>query len=598
LFSGIRGRLISYYLAVIAVVVLGMGAFFVWFLDYFYMENLRAHLFSQARLSSALVLELLARDASREKLDGLCKELGHELGLRLTLVAPDGVVLGDSVELPERMENHLERPEIQEALRSGRGTAARFSTTVGEEMFYAAVTLPPVNGKDPSSSAGPVGFIRLALPLSAIHAAVRKLRLFILAALLASTLAALAVGAALSMRITVPLHKIAAAARAIAGGNFEPPLDTSGRDEIAGLARTIGEMGLALRIKVQQILLEKNKLDAVIFSMSSGIVLVDSQMRIELLNPAAEKMFQVSRETATGAPAQAALRYQSLNDNLHQVYADGTPRSFELNIYYPRPMTLQVSLVPVAGARGETVGVLSLFHDITSLRSLEQMRSEFAANVSHELRTPLAALKGYAETILDRNLDQEHLEDFLRTIDREADRLVRLVDALLDLSRIEEEKGAIQKEELDLAFLTRSALEGLEGLRRQKGIKLETTFPCGPVLVNGNADWLRQAIFNIAENSVKYGHPGGTVKVELIRDAAKAVMKITDDGPGIPAADLPHIFERFYRVDKARSRKTGGTGLGLAIVKHILEAHGASYVIESEAGRGATFRFTLPLSHH
>lgn len=593
MFTGIRWRLISYYLAVIAVVVLVMGIFFISFLNFFYRENLRMNLFAQARLAAALVGELEARDGPAADLDLWCINIGESLGLRVTLIAADGTVLGDSAENPVMMENHLNRLEIQEAMQKGKGAAFRYSATLQEDMFYAALLIPAEGWTQ--AEPGPLnGFIRLALPLSEIHAAVSKVQSFTLIALIVSTLAALLLGMFLSIKITGPLKAISAAARSIAGGEFEPVLNVEGRDEMAGLAQTIREMGRSLHKKVQQILLEKNKLDAAISAADSGILMVDRKFKIELLNPAAEKIFSLPREEAVGAPVQAALRYHALFENLQGVYYDGKPRNFELSLYYPRSINLQVSLVPVIGAGGDVMGVLALFHDITLRRSVEQMRSDFMANVSHELRTPLTAIKGYTETILHQDLTGEELTDFLQIIDREAGRLARLVDSLLDLSAIEGHKEIVRKEALDLGELCKKALLDLEEARCQKKIIIKTSLPPEPVYVYGNAEWLRQALVNVIDNSIKYGYPEGMINFSILEVKEIITVEISDNGPGIPEADLPYVFERFYRVDKSRTRISGGTGLGLAIVKHILEAHGASYAIESEPGRGTTFRFSLP----
>lgn len=593
MFSGIRWRLVSYYLLVLAVVVLVMGAFFLWFLNYFYLDMLRAHLTSQAGFAVTLVKEAIRRGDSEIELNALCRELGDELGIRLTLIEPDGRVIGDSAEDPAQMDNHRDRPEIEAALEKGQGSASRFSATLGEDMLYVAVSFAAV--PDPDQEARiQASFLRLAMPLSQINSAVFKLRLFILGALIVSTGAALFVGIALSEKITRPLKIMARAAHAIAGGNFEPDLIVAGRDEMADLACTIREMGRSLQVKVEQILLEKNKLDAAISSMDSGVILVDRHLNIELLNPAAERIFQIYRREIIGTPVQTALRNYVLYDKLQSVCRDGSPGVFELKLYYPDLIILQTSLVPVIGVNDEVVGVLALFHDITRIRSLEKMRSDFVANVSHELRTPLTAVRGYAETILHEEMDRDQLREFLQIIEREAQRLARLVDSLLDLSRIEDKKSLIAKKPVDLVNLVQEALQALKDARLQKEVSLETHFSTETVLVSGNYDWLRQAVVNILDNSIKYGFQGGSIRVRLTLDEGNATLEIEDDGPGIPAEDLPYIFERFYRVDKARSRQGGGTGLGLAIVKHILEAHDASYGIRSDSGRGAVFYFTLP----
>lgn len=592
MFTGIRWRLISCYTAVISVAVLTAGLSFIYFLNNFYRESTQKHLFTQARLISRLLSEVYAREESYASLDQLCKDLGRQLGLNITLVAPDGTVLGDSKEYPALMKNQLSLPEIQEALRAGKGAVTRKNDDLNEDMFYAAVLI----GDDRSaggiqSSLG--GFIRLAAPLSEISAAVSKIQLFTFIALAVSVLAALLVGMTLSVRITGPLKDISAAARSIAAGNFNPALKVAGNDEMTALARTIREMGGALQIKVQEIILEKNKLDAVISAADSGIVMVDCTFKIELMNPAAEKIFVVSKKEIAGSSVQAALRYYSLFENIQKVCRDGKASNFEMTLYHPRSITLQASLVPVIGPEGGVKGVLALFHDITAMRSMEQMRSDFVANVSHELRTPLTAIKGYAETILDQDLTREEQADFLNIIDREAGRLARLVDALLDLSTIEGLKSTVKKEAVNLVELCKRSAHDLEEARLNKKMTINTSFPPDSVYVYGNPDWLRQVLVNVLDNSVKYGYRGGTINLAVSQTEEMVTVSVSDSGPGIPKADLPYVFERFYRVEKSRTRTSGGTGLGLAIVKHILEAHGSVYSMDSIPGQGTIFQFTL-----
>ena len=593
MFPGIRHRLIAYYLVVIAVIVLLMGAFFIWFLSNYYMEMLRGNLYNQARLSAALVEEMLARDAAQAELDQLSKNLGDELGLRLTLVAPDGSVLADSAEDPALMENHGSRPEIIEAMEMRKGVATRYSVTLDEEMYYLAVPLN--SGSDMFSEGEPAAVMRLALPLAGIKQAQINLILFILGALLVSALVAITAAIFLSQRITVPIERISAAARAIAGGNFNPEIKVKGQDELAQLAVNIREMGSSLAGKMNQVVWEKNKLETVVSSMSSGIILTDKDQTIELINPAAEILFDLKSEKAVGSSFQNAIRYYTLNENLKAVCRDGEAKDFEINLYYPRAAVLDVYILPVFGEEGIIIGALLVFHETTELRSLERMRSEFVANVSHELRTPLTTVRGYTETILHENLTREELADFLQIIDRETGRLSTLLDDLLDLAQIENEKGLVKKESVDLKTLIDEAVLIVNDLRVQQEVTITKSFPLEEITVAGNPDWLRQALINVLENSIRHGRRGGKVDVRLVRNNGTAEVTVTDDGPGIPDVDLPFVFERFYRVDKSRSRKSGSTGLGLSIVKHIMEAHGAHYSLQSIENKVTTFTFTLPL---
>lgn len=593
MFSGIRRRLITYYLVVIAVIVLLMGAFFIWFLNNYYMETLRENLYNQARLSAALVEEMLARDASSAEMDQLSKNLGDELDLRLTLVASDGTVLADSAEDPALMENHGSRPEIIEAMEMRKGVATRYSVTLDEEMFYLAVPLnssPDVNQENESTAV-----MRLALPLAGIKQARSNLILFTIGALLVSSLAAMAAAIFLSQRITGPIEKISSAARAIAGGNFIPEIKVKGQDELAQLAVNIREMGSSLSGKMNQVVWEKNKLETVVSSMSSGIILTDKNQYIELINPAAEKLFDLESGKVVGSSFQNAIRYYTLNENLKAVCREGEEKAFEINLYYPRAAVLDVYILPVFGAEGLIIGALLIFHETTELRSLEKMRSDFVANVSHELRTPLTTVRGYTETILHEHLTREELTDFLQIIDRETGRLSTLLDDLLDLAQIENEKGFVKKEPVNLKATIDEAVQRVDDLRVQQEVAITTNLSAEEITVAGNPEWLRQALINVLENSIRHGRKGGKVEVGLAEKSGIAEVTVEDDGPGIPDADLPFVFERFYRVDKSRSRKSGSTGLGLSIVKHIMEAHGADYSLQSIEDKGTTFTFTLPL---
>ncbi len=593
MFTGIRRRLIIYYLVVIAVIVLLMGAFFIWFLSNYYMQTLRENLYNQAQLSAALVEEMLARDAAPAELDQLCKNLGDELGLRLTLVAPDGIVLADSAEDPALMENHSSRPEIIEAVEKEKGVATRYSITLDEEMYYLAV---PISSGPETNSEGETGaVIRLALPLAGIKEAQSNLVLFIIGALLISSLVALIAAVFLSQRMTGPIEKISNAARSIAGGNFTPSIEVKGRDELAQLASSIREMGSSLARKMNQVVWEKNKLETVVSSMSSGIILTDKDQNIELINPAAEKLFDLESEKTVGSSFQKAIRYYLLNENLKAVCREGEAKTFEISLYYPRAAALDVYILPVFGAEGDVIGALLIFHETTELRSLEKMRSDFVANVSHELRTPVTTVRGYTETILHENLTREELADFLKIIDKETGRLSALLDDLLDLAQIENEKGLVKEESVDLKAAIDEAVLNVDDLRVQQEVTIAAKLPAEEMNVAGNAEWLRQALINVLENSIRHGRKGGKVEVSLVEKSGAAEVTVADDGPGIPDADLPYVFERFYRVDKSRSRKLGSTGLGLSIVKHIMEAHEAAYSLQSIEDKGTTFSFSLPL---
>ncbi|MDW7738570.1 MAG: ATP-binding protein [Bacillota bacterium] len=593
MFSSIRWRLIFYYILVISLIVLIMGLSFIWFLNNFYMKNLHENLYTQLKLVEALVAEMSDRGASSQDIDNLCKQLGHELGLRITLVNRDGTVLADSAEIPAFMDNHAQRPEIIEAYAVGEGSSIRYSTTIGEEMYYLAVPVE-IPSLMEFTEDGTLT-IRISLPLVMINDTTSRLKYIILAALLGSSIIALVASVILSHRLTGQIREISKAARAISAGNFAPALEIGGNDELTALGRSIKEMGGALNKKIDQVTWEKNKLDTVVSSINSGIIMVDQEQKIELINPAAEKLFDVNKDAVTGKPIQQTVRYYALTEKLKTVYGEGKSQYFELNLYYPRTVLVEAYLLPLTTDGKGVSGGLFIFHEVTEKRTMEKMRSDFVANVSHELRTPLTTIRGYTETIMTEKLSNEELIDFLRIIDKETNRLTNLIDSLLDLAQIENEKELFMKEKIDLEALLLEAKKRIQDLQSQREVSIDLDISESHLVVSGNFEWLCQAVINILENSIRHGKERGRITIKIFRESDQAVVEISDDGPGIPKEDLPYIFERFYRVDKARSRKSGGTGLGLSIVKHIMEAHKAYYSLNSTEGLGTFFRFSLPI---
>lgn len=595
LITAITRRLVGYYILVIAVVVFLMAAFFVLFLNNFYRANLEENLTGQVQLAAPLFKEMLMRGAPPGELDSLCKDLGGRLGARITLVDPQGLVLGDTDEDPGEMDNHGDRPEVVEALQSGFGRATRYSHTLGQDMLYVAIPLD--SEPFPASGAGAGRHVvRLALPLAGINRVVRDVLVVTGLFLLFSSLAALGVATILARRITGPIEAISVAAGEIARGEYYPPLIVRGGDELALLAGHIREMGQALGARMDQVLAHQKRLETVVFSMKTGVILVNDHLTIEMINPAAAKIFGLVLEEAREQPLFHCLRNHLLRENLQALLNDGKGRLVEWTCYYPRRAVLETELLPVPGSAGNTTAVLILINEVTALRSLEKMRSDFVANVSHELRTPLTSIRGYTDTILHEELSREQLADFLGVIERETVRLTSLVNDLLDLARIENEKEMIEKEPVSLEEILAEALCLVNELRSSRGVTISMEVASSGLVVPANRAWLRQALVNILENSIRHGYEGGQVTLYLGSAVEGARITVTDNGPGIPQADLPYIFERFYRVDKARSRRSGGTGLGLAIVKHILEAHGASFAIESPAagGSGVYFWMILP----
>jgi two-component system phosphate regulon sensor histidine kinase PhoR len=329
--------------------------------------------------------------------------------------------------------------------------------------------------------------------------------------------------------------------------------------------------------------------------MVSGVVVFELSGRINLVNPSAERILGISKNEAAGRKYVEALKNYPLIQIIDRVLKSGQPQSGEITLIFPAERILEAHAAPVLGERLEPQGVVLVLHDISEIRHLEMVRAEFVANVSHELKTPVTAVKGFAETLLEGALyDPRACEEFVSIIAEEAERLNRLINDLLSLSRIESREIRLQLEPLELGHEIRQIADTIMPRFQKKELALNVLAPGKPVVAQADRDRLEQVLLNLLENSLMYTPSGGRVDVAVWEEVGMVVVSVSDTGIGIPPDDLPRIFERFYRVDRARSRKLGGTGLGLAIVKHIVDAHGGRVWVESELGQGSTFYFTLP----
>lgn len=569
---------------IITVSLLTIGGYLIWRIDNFYMDNLERQIVNEALITGELISTIKGREHEEQLIDEMCKYIGAATGHRITYVAPDGRVVGDTLEDVRLMENHLHRPEIQAALQQGKGTSQRYSSTVDMEMYYVALVL--------ENDIETRGVVRIAVPLSFIQGSISQLRTILISGLLIALIISSVLSLRFSGRITRPLEEVGRVARGIASGDFERRVNYQQNDELGALARTINEMGETLKDKVNQVVYEKNRLETVMSAMTSGVILCNDGGEIDFINDAAAATFGVSPGKAAGMPLNVAFRNYLLYSQYQEALSDGELKTFDLNLFFPETKVLQVYMIPIRDhAAAKTVGVLAVLHDITGLRSLERMRSEFAANVSHELRTPLTTIKGYAETLLDEtNWDQrETVLHFLKIIDKEAERLSRILDDLLNLSQIESNKGVMKRQKVAVQQTLEEAVALLNKQAESKRLAVELEAGPRQCSIQGDPDWLLQLFIDLLDNAIKYTPEGGRVLITVEKRENECVVAFSDTGIGIAAEDLPYIFERFYRADKARSRRLGGTGLGLAVVKHIVEAHNARIEVKSTLGQGSTF---------
>ncbi len=576
----------------VGVSLLVAGAYLDRALEEFAVEALEARLATAARLAHDDVAALLRNDAGPGALRERALRDARATGARVTIIAPDGIVRADSdVEVADlaRVENHVDRPEVRAALTGSQGRDLRTSATVSRPLLYVAV---------PVEDAGRVtGVLRLALPLEIVTVSHRRLDRVMRIGGLVALAAAFGIGLFVARRVTRPVVEMQASARRMSEGELGLRAPAGSLDEIGALGRALNVMMARLQQQIEDLRQERAKATAIVDGMVEGVIAVDAHEAVVLMNGRARAMLGAPPGALEGKPFQEVVRNAELHEIFRKAQAAGTAGGLRrvLGLTRPAARTLEVNALPLR-LGGEPAGVLMVLHDVTELRRLEQVRTEFVANVSHELRTPLTAIQGYLETLLGGGLEEpEQARKFLDIAFRHTERLGRLLGDLTDLSNIELGKVTLQTEAVGLDDVLDSVLAIIRRRADSGGVALRTDLPADLPAVRADHDRLAQILINLVDNAVKYTPRDGTVSIGARPlEGARVEVVVADTGVGIPRADLPRITERFYRVDKARSRELGGTGLGLAIVKHLVLAHGGELRIESAEGRGTTVRFTLP----
>ncbi|WP_163878513.1 two-component system histidine kinase PnpS [Paenibacillus favisporus] len=525
---------------------------------------------------------------------GEAGKLGKLTEARVTFIKRDGTVVGDSESNPLEMDNHSKREEIVTASKEGVGHAIRYSDTLRQNMLYVAV---PV-----TSGANFDGFIRLSVSLKSVDEGVRNGWMVMAIGLVILFAVAALISYRIASGMTSPLEKITRVARRISQQDYDARVDLRRKDEIGLLGKAINGMADSLQTQLKTIQDNEDLLQSVLDNMTGGILLVDAEGKIALVNPAAENMLSVSAQHIIGRSYDELKQYYELTKLIKEGISERIEIHEERKVYIPQETILRMDGVPMFREQSgkEFSGMLFLLQDVTAIRRLENMRSEFVANVSHELKTPVAAVKGFAETLLNGGVhDEKTAKSFLQIIFDESERLNRLISDILDLSKIESKQSPMDYAPVDVSTFFGTMMETLGTVARKKRITLQTDIP-DELFIEADEDKLRQIFINLLSNAISYTQDGGRVELS-VRDQQDAdgneqvVFAVSDTGIGIPKKDLPRIFERFYRVDKARSRSSGGTGLGLSIVKHLVELHHGAISVESELGIGTTFTVKLPM---
>ncbi|HAK96148.1 MAG TPA: PAS domain-containing sensor histidine kinase [Planctomycetes bacterium] len=521
-------------------------------------------------------------------LDAFCKERGKDSGTRLTVILADGRVVADSDEDPAAMENHKDRREIAEALAGRPGRAVRRSTTMHRDMMYVA--LPLVRG-------GAVdGVLRVSMPLALVTDALRPFLAHLCwGAVLIAAIAAL-VALWIAHRIAAPLEALRAGAERFAQGDLSSRLPHSGIAEIERVGAALNAMAAELDERLRTVVAQRNELDAIVASMAEGVIAVDNAERVISMNAAAACMLGVDGAAAARKTIQEAVRNPALQDAVARALAADEPVEAAIVVHGEGERFLKAHGAVLHDAGGARAGAVIVLNDVTRIARLENLRREFVANVSHELRTPITSIKGFVETLQAGAIRvPEEAERFLGIVAAQVERLDAIIGDLLLLSSLDEAEGPmkIPVESHTVREVLESAVQvcAVKAGEKRMGIVIE----CDPDLRGMfNAPLLEQAVVNLVDNAVKWSDASTRVVIAAREDGGEVVITVQDRGCGVSKEDVPRIFERFYRVDRARSRKLGGTGLGLSIVKHIAQVHGGRVMVDSELGSGSTFGIAVP----
>ncbi|MGO9113930.1 MAG: ATP-binding protein [Thermoguttaceae bacterium] len=542
---------------------------------------------SKGRLAEDRIVPLLA-GKEYDEIDALCKKLGELSATRLTVILPDGKVVGDSRESPKQMDNHATRPEVVDAFQEGKGVSLRPSQTLHETLCYVAVP-----ARDHGQT---LGVVRAAVSLKAIDDALKEIRSHILVVSMLTAVLLAVTSLIIARRFVKPLEQLSHNAEWFARGDLGHRLSAANSKEVDGLAETLNKMAADLKDKLDMVVRQRNERDAILSSMVEGVLAIDTDERLLRMNDAAARLLGVDVARVEGRSLPEIVRSIDLHKLVAAVISTQQPVEGEVVLRDRQPRFLHVHGTVLRDTPEGHNGALLVLHDITDRKRLESIRRDFVANVSHELKTPVTSIQGYVETLLDGAMnDGEQREKFLKIVAKHTERLHAILEDLLTLARVEQEgekpQSVLGSESLRSVLEAAIADCGVKA--EEKSMQVQLTCPA-ELTASMNASLLEQAVVNLIENAIAYSPPGQTVEVSCLESEIEIEIRVRDHGCGISREDLPRIFERFYRVDKSRSRDSGGTGLGLAIVKHIVQLHGGRTAVQSIPAEGSTFSIFLP----
>lgn len=580
----LRWRFILPYIAILALILAGLAFYLPRQLREYTLGFWRDYLLAEARLVAGQSPELFQPGGLEGQKVSAAQEYARLLGVRVTLIRADGVVIADSEADPQSMDNHASRPEVRAALQGQEGINERPSGTMGTEMLYAAI---------PVIDAGQVvGVTRLSVPLSDVRAQLALIQRSSVGFVLLVIVLAVILTLLLTEFTIRPLRELTSAVEQMRGGSFAAVPQHRRGDEIAVLGKTFNEMSAQLRSKIEELETERKRLDSVLDNMTDGVLIIDQDGAVQLINPAAAQIVRIDPAESKNKTLIEVTRQHQLVDIWKRSQQDGRQHTATLETAQGRAFVQAIASPLGDSTPGST---LLLLQDLTRLRRLETVRRDFISNVSHELRTPLAGLKALAETLQEGALeDAPAARRFLERMDAEIDTLIQLVQELLELARIESGRVPLEKISVAPSDLVRRGVERMALQAERAGLRLTLDVPVHLPAVNADPGRMEQVLVNLLHNAIKFTPPGGDITVSAYQQEQVVVFVVRDTGTGIDSETLPRIFERFYKSDPARSG--GGTGLGLSIARHLVEAHGGRIWAESEPDAGSVFFFSLPLA--
>jgi two-component system phosphate regulon sensor histidine kinase PhoR len=547
-------------------------------------DNIESLLGSEAYALKQLFIPYLLKHQllTSDEVSRLTEGIDH----RITVIDIEGTVLADNWKESRIMDNHATRPEVLNATSKILGMSERYSQTVTQNMLYVALSVELENMQ--------LGFIRIAAPLSAIEGQLSTLRWRIIAIAFFIGCLFLILGFVLARVVTRPITEMTTIASEISDGNYSLRLPEGRFDEIGELSRVLNELAKSAEERIAALTANRNQLESVLEGLVEGVVAVDQDQIVLHVNDSARSMLGFEQRELVGLPLHDIVMVSELSRLVNRCVQER--KAIEATVRVAS-VVLNIAVAPLDGEKDTAVGAIIVIQDVTEMLRSEQVRRDFVANASHELKTPIAAIRGFVETIIDDPMMKNDIRNqFLTKAHSQVDRLGNIVQDLIDLSRFDAGEGGSEKEPVDLAELLRQIVTEKQDHANLEKVRLTITLDTDVLMVEGDQEGLHQMVTNLVDNAIKHSKEDSEVIVRLKRVAAAAVIEVEDTGMGIPTEEQQRIFERFYRVDRARSRIKGGTGLGLSIVKHVSQAHGGRVHVRSQIDKGSVFTVEIPIS--